>query len=55
MTLLKAIFLLVSIALAAATVLGAWMAVAYGREKTLSWILLGVGTVIPAVLIALSA
>lgn len=54
-TLLKAIFLLVSIALAAATVLGAWMAVAYGREKTLSWILLGVGTVIPAVLIALSA
>lgn len=54
-TLLKAIFLLVSIALAAATVLGAWMAVAYGREKKLSWILLGVGTVIPAVLIALSA
>ncbi len=54
-TLLKAFFLLVSIALAAATVLGAWMAVAYGREKTLSWILLGVGTVIPAVLIALSA
>ena len=35
--------------------LGAWMAVAYGREKKLSWILLGVGTVIPAVLIALSA
>ncbi len=54
-TLLKAIFLLVSIALAAATVLGAWMAVAYGREKKLSWILLGIGTVIPAVLIALSA
>lgn len=54
-TLLKAIFLLVSIALAAATVLGAWMAVAYGREKKLSWILLAVGTVIPAVLIALSA
>ncbi|MDR6624107.1 hypothetical protein [Caulobacter segnis] len=53
-TLLKAIFLLVSIALAAATVLGAWMAVAYGREKRLSWILLGVGTVIPTVLIALS-
>jgi len=45
----------ISIALAAATVLGAWMAVAYGREKKLSWILLAVGTVIPAVLIALSA
>lgn len=54
-TLLKAIFLLVSIALAAATVLGAWMAVAYGREKKLSWILLAIGTVVPAVLIALSA
>lgn len=54
-TLLKAIFLLVSIALAVATALGAWMAVAYGREKKLSWILLGIGTVIPAVLIALSA
>ncbi|PZR31393.1 hypothetical protein [Caulobacter segnis] len=54
-TLLKAFFLLVSIALAAATVLGAWMALAYGREKTLSWILLGAGTVIPAVLIILSA
>lgn len=54
-TLLKAIFLLVSIALAAATVLGAWMAVAYGREKKLSWILLAIGTVIPAVLIVLSA
>ena len=53
-TLLKAFFLLVSIALAAATVLGAWMALAYGREKTLSWILLGAGTVIPAVLIILS-
>lgn len=52
--LLKAVFLLVSIALAATTALGAWMAVAYGREKTLSWILLAVGTAIPLALTFLS-
>ena len=54
-TLLKAIFLLVSIALAAATGLGVLMALAYGREKKLSWLLLGVGLLIPAALIILSA
>lgn len=52
--LLKALFLLVSVALAATTALGAWMAVAYGREKKLSWILLAAGTVIPLVLTFLS-
>ncbi|HJV43582.1 hypothetical protein [Caulobacter sp.] len=53
--LLKAVFLLVSIALVATTALGVWMAIAYGREKKLSWILLAVGAVIPLVLTALSA
>lgn len=52
--LLKALFLLVSIALAATTALGAWMAVAYGREKKLSWILLAVGAMIPLILTFLS-
>lgn len=54
-TLLKAVFLLVSIALAATNLLGVWMAIAYGREKTLSWILLAIGAVIPLILTVLSA
>lgn len=54
-TLLKAVFLLVSIALAATNLLGVWMAIAYGREKKLSWILLAIGAVIPLILTVLSA
>ncbi|OYW25517.1 MAG: hypothetical protein B7Z44_18715 [Caulobacter sp. 12-67-6] len=50
---LKALFLVVAIALAAATILGVWMALTYGRDKRLGWILLVAGAVAPVLLITL--
>lgn len=50
---LKALFLVVAIALAAATILGVWMALTYGRDKRMGWILLAAGAVAPVLLITL--
>lgn len=52
-TLLKAIFLIVALGLAASTILGVWMAQAYGRDKRAGWILLAAGAVLPILLVAL--
>ncbi len=51
--LLKALFLVVALGLAASTALGVWMALAYGREKRASWILLAAGAVLPVLLVLL--
>lgn len=50
---LKALFLVVAIALAAATILGVWMALAHGRDKRMGWILLAAGAVAPVLLVVL--
>lgn len=50
---LKALFLVVAVALAAATVLGVWMALAHGRDRRLGWILLAAGAVAPVLLVTL--
>ena len=50
---LKALFLVVALALVASTLLGVWMAQAYGRDKRAGWILLVAGTVLPILLIVL--
>ena len=53
MSILKALFLLVAVSLAASTILGVWMALAHGRDKRVSWILLAAGAVLPVMLLAL--
>ena len=50
---LRALFLLVAAALAAATVLGVWMALSYGRDKRIGWALLAAGIVLPVLLVSL--
>jgi len=50
---LRAIFLIVAIGLATSTILGVWMAQAYGRDKRTGWILLTAGAVLPILLLAL--
>lgn len=50
---LKALFLVVALALVASTLLGVWMAQAYGRDKRAGWILLAAGTVLPILLVVL--
>jgi hypothetical protein len=52
-TVLKALFLIVAVALAASTILGVWMALAHGRDKRVGWILLAAGAVLPILLAAL--
>lgn len=52
-SILKALFLVVAIALAASTVLGVWMAVAHGRDKRVGWVLLAAGAIVPVLLVAL--
>lgn len=52
-TILKALFLLVAVSLAASTILGVWMALAYGRDKRVGWVLLAAGAVLPILLLAL--
>ena len=51
--LLRAIFLVVAVGLAASTLLGVWMAQAYGRDKRAGWILLAAGAILPVLLVAL--
>lgn len=48
--LLKALFLVVALALTAATALGVWMAVNYGRDRKVAWGLLIAGTLLPILL-----
>ncbi|MGH1560518.1 hypothetical protein ACRAWD_28355 [Caulobacter segnis] len=48
--LLKALFLVVALALTAATALGVWMAVSYGRDRKVAWGLLIAGTGLPILL-----
>ncbi len=48
--LLKALFLVVALALTAATALGVWMTVNYGRDRKVAWGLLIAGTLLPILL-----
>jgi hypothetical protein len=48
--LLKAYFLLVALALTLSTMLGLWMGLVQTRHRTVPWLLVGAGTVIPIVL-----
>lgn len=50
---LRAIFLIVALGLATSTMLGVWMAQAYGRDKRMGWILLAAGAVLPILLLSL--
>jgi hypothetical protein len=50
---LKWFFSMVSIAIAATTLIGVWMALAYGRWKASNWALLVAGTLAPALMVAL--
>lgn len=50
---LRALFLIVALALAASTLLGVWMALAHGRHKRISWALLVAGAVLPVLILAL--
>lgn len=52
-TILRAVFLIVAIGLATSTILGVWMAQAYGRDKRTGWVLLAAGAVLPILLVAL--
>lgn len=51
--LLRAVFLVVAIGLVVSTLIGVWMAQAHGRDKTLGWILLAAGAVLPVLILAL--
>lgn len=51
---LKALFLVVALALTAATGLGVWMAVFHGRERKAAVVLLAAGTVVPIILALLT-
>lgn len=48
--LLKALFLVVALALTAVTALGAWMALAHGRDREVAWGLLIAGAMLPVLL-----
>jgi hypothetical protein len=48
---LKGYFLLVALGLAVSTVFGLWMGLVQTRSKTVGWLLVGVGSVIPLVLL----
>lgn len=50
---LKWFFSLTSIAIAITTLIGVWMALAYGRRKALSWALFVAGTLAPVLILAL--
>jgi hypothetical protein len=49
--LLKGYFLLVALGLAVSTVFGLWMGLVQTRNKTVGWLLVGAGSVIPLVLL----
>jgi hypothetical protein len=48
---LKAFFLAIDVGLVVSTLLGLWMALIAGREKTIAWLLLLVGAAIPIALL----
>lgn len=48
---LKWLLLIVAVGLIASTSLGVWMAVTYARRKNLIWLLLGLGAVLPVLLL----
>lgn len=50
---LKVFFLLVSLGLTASASLGIWIALTQGRQRKLCWVLLGSGTVLPILFLAL--